>query len=227
MDADAVLADLRSRANEHNRAGMARFGINAEHALGISVTDLRKIAKPLGRDHRLAAALWRSGIHEARILAALVDEPDRVTEAQAERWVRDFDSWDLCDQVCANLFDRTSFAFAKAKEWARRDPEFERRAGFALMAALAWHDRTATDESFLPFFPLIVEAANDDRNFVRKSVNWALRQIGKRSALLHAPALGTARQLCASDDRTARWIGRDALRELEGPKVLGRLGLAD
>lgn len=211
--------------SERNRAGMARFGINTDDALGISVTDLRKVARSLGHDHRLAAGLWRSGIHEARILAALVDEPDKVTEAQADRWVRAFDSWDLCDQVCANLFDRTPFAFAKAKEWARREPEFQRRAGFALMAALAWHDKSASDEAFLPFFPLIAEASTDARNFVRKAVNWALRQMGKRSSLLHAPALGTARELAASSDRTARWIGRDALRELESPKVLERLGL--
>ena len=220
-----MLARLRAMGSERNREGMARFGIRTDTALGISVTDLRKLAKELGRDHRLAAGLWRSGLHEARILAAFVDESDRVTEAQAERWVRAFDSWDLCDQVCANLFDRTPFAYAKAKEWARREPEFQRRAGFALMAALAWHDREASDDGFLPFFPLIEAAAIDERNFVRKGVNWALRQMGKRSALLHAAALGTARTLADSDDRTSRWIGRDALRELESPKVLERLAL--
>jgi len=211
--------------SEHDRQGMARFGINVDNAFGVSVTDLRKVAREIGRDHRLAGQLWRSEVHEARILASMVEEPDRVTESQAERWLRGFDSWDLCDQVCMNLFDRLPFAFPKAKEWARREPEFQRRAGFALMASLASHAKSEPEESFLPFFPLIEEASTDDRNLVRKAVNWALRGMGKRSGLLHAAALGTARTLEGSEDRTARWIGRDAIRELESPKVLARLGL--
>lgn len=194
---------------------MRRFGINVDRALGVSVTDLRRIARGLGKDHALARGLWASGIHEARILAALVEEPDRVTEAQAERWVRSFDSWDLCDQVCGNLFDRTPFAFEKAAAWAGREREFEKRAGFALMAMLAVHRRDAPDDAFLPFLKLIEREAHDGRNFVKKAVNWALRQIGKRSPRLREAALLTAGRIRDQGTPSARWIASDALRELQ------------
>lgn len=223
MDPDDVLARLRSMGSSRNREGMARFGINVESAVGVSVADLRKVARELGRDHRLAAGLWKSGIHEACILAALIDEPDKVTPTQMERWVRAFDSWDLCDLVCANLFDRTPFAYGKAVEWAGRDEEFVKRAGFALMAALAWHDKEADDEALAAFLPTIEREADDDRNFVKKAVNWALRQIGKRSRRLNEAAVASAERIASRDSRAARWIARDALRELRSEAVQSRL----
>ena len=223
MDADEVLTQLRSVGNPRNREGMARYGINVESALGVSVTELRKLARRLGRDHRLASGLWKTGVHEARILAALVDEPEKVTPAQMERWARGFDSWDLCDQVCSNLFDRTPFAYEKATEWAGRDEEFVKRAGFALMAALAVHDKEADDEDLAAFLPIIEREADDERNFVKKAVDWALRQIGKRSRALNLAAIASAESIATMDSRAARWIARDALRELRSEAVQSRL----
>jgi 3-methyladenine DNA glycosylase AlkD len=202
---------------------MARFGINPDRALGVRVPDLRRLAREMGTDHGLALALWRTGIHEARILGSMVDDPARVTERQMERWVRDFDSWDLCDQVCGNLFDRTRFARRKAREWTVRDEEFVKRAAFALVAWMAVHDRDADDRFFVGFLPLIERHATDGRNFVKKSVNWALRQVGKRNRSLNRAAVQVARRLSRSEDRTARWVGTDALRELTGPAVWERL----
>jgi 3-methyladenine DNA glycosylase AlkD len=233
VSAYEIVERLRLLASEENRAGMARFGINTDRALGISVTTLRKeargVLRPIKDDaqsrHTLAAGLWDSEIHEARILAALVDDPTLVTEEQMESWVVGFDSWDLCDQVCSNLFDRTELSWAKAAEWATRGAEFEKRAGFALMAALAWHRKDAPSERFRPFLALIEAEATDDRNFVRKAVNWALRQIGKRDAELNAEAVAVADRLRQSETRSARWIGSDAYRELTGDAVRGRLGL--
>jgi 3-methyladenine DNA glycosylase AlkD len=187
------------------------------------VTELRRLARGLGRDHDLAADLWASGIHEARILASIVDDPSAVTERQMESWVREFGSWDLCDQVCMNLFDRTPFAFDKALEWSAREPEFEKRAGFALMASAAVHRRDRPDRDFHAFLPRIRAEATDERNHVRKALSWALRQIGKRSAGLHARAIRTAQQIEAIDSPSARWIARDVLRELESPAVRQRL----
>lgn len=212
---DDVLAQLRAMANEDDRLGMARFGIQVDNALGIRVTALRKLAKPLGKDHALAAALWRSGIHEARILASIVDEPAKVTDAQMERWVKGFDSWDLCDQVCMNLFDKTGDAFDKAFGWSEREPEFTKRAAFALMACLAWHRKELPDDDFRPFFPVIEREAWDERTYVKKSVNWALRQIGKRSGGLRSDALECAARIAEQETTSARWIARDAIRELE------------
>lgn len=214
MTYDEVMAQLKALANPQNTEGMARFGINTATAYGISVTTLRKFAKPLGKDHRLAQRLWKSGVHEARILASIIADPALVSEKQMEAWVRDFDSWDVCDQCCGNLFDKTPWAFQKAAEWSRRDEEFVRRAGFALMAALAWHDKAAKDEAFVAFMPLIKAMATDERNFVRKAVNWALRQIGKRNARLNKVAIQTARAIERMDSKAARWIAKDALREL-------------
>jgi 3-methyladenine DNA glycosylase AlkD len=222
--AAALVEELRSLGRPENVAGMARYGINPEGTLGVSMPQLRAMAKREGRDHALAEALWATGLHEPRILAALVDEPAEVTAEQMERWVRDFDSWDVCDQVCANLFDRTPFAYEKAAQWARREPTFERRAGFALMAALAWHDKRAADDRFLPFLPLIAEAADDERNFVKKAVNWALRQIGKRDVALNDDCVTLAEELSARESRAARWVGRDAVLELTSEKVRERLG---
>lgn len=203
---------------------MARFGINPDRALGVRIPELRRLAREIGTDHRLALALWRSEIHEARILASMIEDPARVTERQVESWVADFDSWDLCDQCCGNLFDHLPFAYDKAMEWSGRDEEFVKRAAFAVMAWAAVHDKAADDRVFLDFLPVIEREAADDRNFVKKAVNWSLRQVGKRNRRLHRAALASARRLARrSDSRAARWIGTDALRELKSEGVLSRL----
>jgi 3-methyladenine DNA glycosylase AlkD len=214
VTAAAILRELRSHANPHNVAGMARFGINPHRTLGVSIPTLRRIARRTGPNRLLALQLWQSGIHEARILAGMIDEPARVTSRQMDAWARDFDSWDVCDQCCSNLFDKTPFAYRKAVAWSRRREEFVKRAGFVLMAALAVHDKLADDDAFLKFLPLIEREAADDRNFVKKAVNWALRQIGKRNARLRRHAIATARRIHRQDSRPARWIAGDALREL-------------
>lgn len=226
MDAAAVLARLRPMANPRNVQGMARFGINTSNTLGISLWDLRKVAKSLGTDHELATQLWNSGVHEARMLAAFVDDPRRVTVGQMDSWVLDFNSWDVCDTATTDLFHRTPFAHAKAIEWSRAPEEFVKRAGFAMMAGIAWHDKAAKDADFLPFLDAIERDASDDRNFVRKAVNWALRNIGKRNLSLNRKAIATARRIQKIDSRAARWISLDALRELTGAAVQRRLGKA-
>jgi 3-methyladenine DNA glycosylase AlkD len=213
--AGAILAELHSLARPDQLEGMARYGMSQEGRLGISIPPLRRIAKQAGKDHRLALDLWKSGIAEARIIASLVDEPERVTVAQMDRWVRALNSWDVCDQVCGNLFDKTPHAWTKARQWAKREEEYVKRAGFALMAYLAWHDKAASEAAFLRFFPSIRRGATDDRNFVRKAVSWALRNIGKRSPRLRSAALREARALRSLDSKAARWVGADAERELE------------
>lgn len=210
-----VLAMLRARAQPGAVEGMARFGMTPDGRLGVSVTDMRRIAKPLGRDHDLALALWETGIPEARILASMVDDPAQLTEAQMERWVADFNSWDVCDQVCMNLFDKSPLAWWKASEWAQREEEFVRRAAYALIACLAWHDKAAPDEAFIHFFPVIKTGATDRRNYVKKAVSWALRQVGKRNANLRHAALEAARDIGQMDAKPARWIASDVVRELE------------
>jgi 3-methyladenine DNA glycosylase AlkD len=235
-DPTAILADLAARGSEANRAGMARYGIKVDDAYGVSVTELRRFAKQIGRDHDLALALWRTGNHEARLLAAFVDEPARVDAGQMERWAADFDSWDVCDEVTTDLFDQTPLGWTKAAEWATRPEEFVKRAGFALMAGLAVHDKSAGDEAFLGLLAAIESGAFDERNFVRKAVNWALRNIGKRNRALHEACLACALRIRAAADeragaprggdaatRAARWVASDALRELRSPKVLARL----
>ena len=214
-----VIEKLRAMSNPEAVAGMARFGINPERALGISIPDLRRMAKETGKDHLLARRLWDSEIHEARILAGMIDDPEGVSEEQMDRWAKDFDSWDLCDQCCSNLFDKTPFARQKAVEWAERREEFVKRAGFVLMACLAVHDKKAEDKTFLKFLPIIKRESRDERNFVRKAVNWALRQIGKRSLFLNEAAVRTARAIGETDSKPAKWIASDALRELTGEKV--------
>jgi len=217
-----VIRRMNQMGDRSRLVGMERYGINTRKALGISVTELRGLARELGRNHDLAVSLWESEIHEARILASMVDDPAQVTEAQMEAWVYDLDSWDLCDQVCGNLFDRTRFAFRKAVQWSAREDEFVKRAGFALMAWAAVHRKDAPDEQFETFLPIIRAEATDDRNYVRKAVSWALRQIGKRSRELNLRAIETARQIQKIDARAARWIAGDALRELESPAVQER-----
>jgi 3-methyladenine DNA glycosylase AlkD len=215
MDYDELIARLKAMENPVNVAGMARFGINSKNTLGISVVTLRKIAREAGKDHALALKLWSSGIHEARILACFIADPKKVTPAMMNRWVKNFDSWDVCDQCCMNLFDKTPYAYEKVKEWSIRKEEFVRRAAFALMAGLAVHDKEASNRDFQRFFPLIKASATDSRNYVKKAVNWALRQIGKRNSFLHGEALRTANEVAKMDSSSARWIAADAIRELK------------
>lgn len=225
-DVEGVLASLRKLATKKTLAGMARYAIPADKALGVTVADLRQLAKKLGQNHALAAELWGTDIYEARMLAAFVDDPQQVTPAQMESWCRDFDSWAICDTVCFALFDRTSHAWKKIAPWARKREEFSKRAAFALLWGLSVHDKAAEDERFLSGLALIERAATDERNFVKKAVNMALRAIGKRNATLHAAALAVAERLADSEDATARWVGKDALRELAGSSVAKRLAKA-
>jgi 3-methyladenine DNA glycosylase AlkD len=221
-----VLEKLGASARPDQVEGMARYGMSAEGRLGISVAELRKIARDVGRDHEIALELWKTRIPEAQIVAAIVAEPDKLTEAQMEEWVADLNSWDVCDQVCMNLFEKTPLAWKKITDWSERDEEFVKRAGFALLACLAWHDKKATDEQFIALLPLLKRGATDERNYVKKAVNWALRNIGKRNQDLHQAALQAAREIQQIDSRAARWIASDALRELEKETILRRLALA-
>ncbi len=218
-----LIKKLKSLSNPEAVAGMARFGINPKNTYGVSIPALRKMAKEIGKNHLLAQKLWNSGIHEARILAGMIDSPDEVTEKQMERWARDFDSWDVCDQVCSNLFDRTEFAHKKAMDWSRRGEEFVKRAGFVLMATLAVHDKEARDKDFLKFLPIIKREARDKRNFVKKAVNWAIRQIGKRNLPLNQIAIKTAKEIQGIESKAAKWIASDAIRELTCDAVQKRL----
>ena len=218
-----VLERLREKARADQLDGMARYGMVTENRLGVSVPDMRRLAKELGKDHGLALQLWKTGVQEARILAALIDESHAVTEEQMEEWVKDFNSWDVCDQVCMNLFDKTPHAWKKVRDWSVREEEFVRRAAFSLIACLAWHDKKADDKMFVNLLPVIQDAATDERNYVKKAVNWALRHIGKRNLSLNREALQTARLIQKIDSRAARWIASDAIRELEGEAVQRRL----
>ncbi|MFA5148651.1 MAG: DNA alkylation repair protein [Candidatus Omnitrophota bacterium] len=210
-----ILEKLKSLSNPGNVKGMARFGINPRNALGVPIPVLRKIAKETGKDHAVAQILWSSGIHEARILAGMVDDPSVVTTKQMDLWAGGFDSWDTCDQVCSNLFSYTAAAHKKTFEWSRRKEEYVKRAGFALMACLAVHDKKSKDAVFIRYFPVIKRECKDGRNYVRKAVNWALRQIGKRNARLKKAALKVAKEIYNIDSKAARWIAADAIRELE------------
>ena len=223
MQYNEIIQKIKSLANPKNVEGMARFGINPANTYGVSIPVLRKMAKEIGKDHELAMELWASGIHEARLLACFIDRPDMVTEEQMEGWVKDFDSWDVCDQCCSNLFDRTPVAYQKVVAWCEREEEFVRRAGFVLMACLAVHDKKADDRAFIKFLPLLKKYATDERNFVKKAVNWALRQIGKRNLNLNEMAVKTAGEIKQIDSKSARWIASDAIRELTGEKVQGKL----
>jgi len=219
-----IIKKLEEHSNPKNVEGMARFGINPDNTYGVPVPILRKIAKESGKNHDLAIRLWESGIHEARILAGMIDDPKSVTESQIEKWVSEFDSWDVCDQTCMNLIDKMPIAYEKAIEWSKREKEFEKRAGFALMAVLAVHDKKASDSKFEAFFPEIVRGSTDERNFVKKAVNWALRQIGKRNLTLNQKALKVAEEILKTDSKAARWIASDAIRELESERIQKRIG---
>ena len=222
-DVEAIVAEIQALGSERDRAGMARFGINTDRALGVSMAALAPFAKRHKRDHALAVALWKTRWHEARLLAVLVDDPKAVTPKQMDLWAADFDSWDLCDQACMKLFARTPFVEEKVHAWAEDEREFVRRAAFALIAGYTVHAGKVPEEAFHPFLAVIEKHATDPRNYVGKAVNWALRQIGKRSLALHGPALALAERLAASQDRTARWIGRDAVKELSDPARIARL----
>ena len=201
-----VINKLKSLARPDQLEGMARFGIAVENRLGVSVPDMRKVAKEVGKDHQLALDLWKTGIAEARMLASMIDEPDKVTEQQMEDWVKGFNSWDVCDQVCDNLFQKTPLVWKKIIDWSEREEEFVKRAAFTLIACLAWHDKKAQDDKFLALFPLIIKAATDERNFVKKAVNWALRNIGKRNLNLNKAAINTAKEIKKLDSKAARWV---------------------
>ncbi|MEM3737023.1 MAG: DNA alkylation repair protein [Candidatus Bathyarchaeia archaeon] len=223
MQYEDILRKLRELSNPKAVEGMARFGINPENTYGVSIPNLRRIAKEIEKDHSLAQQLWFSGVHEARILASMIDDPIQVTEKQMDLWIKDFNSWDVCDQCCMNLFSKTSMAWEKAIEWTKREKEFEKRAGFVLIACLAWYDKESPDEKFLVFLPVIKQGANDDRNYVKKAVNWALRNIGKRNPDLNKKAIETAKEIQKMDSRSAQWIASDAIRELTSEAVQKRL----
>jgi len=214
-----ILKRLRAAGSAANVAGMARYGIRPAKAYGVATPTIRSIARELGRNPKLASALWSTNVLEARMLATLIADPAEIPEEEVERWVREFDCWSVCDSACIGLLWKTPFAWRKVREWSRREPEYERRAAFALLAALAVHDKKATDMQFLSALRLIRKAAGDDRNFVKKAVNWALRQIGKRNAALREAAIEVAEALIATESRAARWIGHDALRELRRKAV--------
>jgi 3-methyladenine DNA glycosylase AlkD len=220
---DEVLAKLKARAKPDQLEGMARYGMAIERRLGVSIPALRKLAKTLGKNHSLALDLWRTDIAETKILAAMVDEVEKVDERQMEDWVKGFDSWDVCDQVCMNLFEKTPLAWKKILDWSEREEEFVKRAAFALIACLAWHDKTAEDEKFIRLFPVIKRGATDERNYVKKAVNWALRNIGKRNLNLNKAATKLAKQIQQMDSKAAQWIAADAIRELESAAVQRRL----
>lgn len=211
---DAALAWLKRRGSKRNRDGMARYGIVAPKAFGVSVSMIQQLGRQLGRDHELALALWETGWYEARMLCAFVDDPARVTLPQMDRWARDFDNWAVCDHQCFHLFDRTPHAWRKIEQWSTRREEFVKRAAFALLASVALHDKTTGDEPFLRSLALIERGASDDRNFVKKGVSWALRGVGRRGPRVKAAAIETARRLCDAPDAAAKWVGRDALRQL-------------
>ncbi|HEY2712705.1 MAG TPA: DNA alkylation repair protein [Chthoniobacterales bacterium] len=222
-DVDPIVAALKKRGSKRNREGMARYAIVAENVFGVSVADVRVIAKRIGRNHPLAIALWKTNIHEARTLIAFISDPARVTPALMDRWARDFDNWAICDALCFHLFDKTPHAWAKVEQWSKHRREFVKRAALALLASLALHDKNAPDKLFRKSLRLIEQAATDNRNFVKKGVSWALRGIGKRNRALNAAAVEVARRLSQSDQPAARWVGKDALKELTSPAVQRRL----
>jgi 3-methyladenine DNA glycosylase AlkD len=219
---DAIAA-LKAKGSKKGRDSMARYAIPSDKAFGVGMKDIQALAKKLGKNHALAGALWDSGWYEARLLAAYVDEPAKVTAAQMDRWCRDFDSWAVVDTVCFVLFDKTPHAWKKVGQWAKRSGEFQKRAAFALLASLVLHDRKAGEAPFLEGLALIEAGAADERNFVKKGVNWALRCIGKESAVLNKAAVAVAKRLAASSEAAPRWVGKDALRELSSPTTLRRI----
>ena len=222
-DVQSALAWLKRHSTRATLEGMARYAIPSDKALGVAMKDIKTLGRKLGRNHELAAALWETGVYEARMAASFVDDPAQVTPAQMDRWCKDFDNWAFCDALSFNLFDRTPHAWTKVRQWSRRRNEFEKRTAFALLWSLTVHDKRAGDEPFLHGLAIIEREADDERHFVKKAVNMALRAIGKRNPALHAAAVAVAGRLAASSDPTSRWTGRDALRELRSAPVRARL----
>jgi 3-methyladenine DNA glycosylase AlkD len=218
-----IMKELKSKARPENIEGMSRFGIMGDGRLGLSMPELRKMGKSIGEDHNLALKLWTTKIPDAMILAALVGDPARVTEKQADSWVKDICSWDVCDQLCMNLFERIPFAEKKIFEWSKRDEEYVKRVPYAMIACIAWHDKNASDDYLMDFFPVIKDGATDNRNYVKKAVSWALRHIGKKNLNLNKKALELAREIKNIDSKAARWIASDVIRELESEAVQKRL----
>jgi 3-methyladenine DNA glycosylase AlkD len=218
-----VLDKLQGKAQPERLTGMAKYGMTVEQRLGVSVPDMRKLAKEIGRDHKLALDLWRTGIAEARIVAAMVGDPAKLTEDQMEDWVKDINSWDVCDQVCMNLFEKNQLAWRKIADWSEREEEFVKRTAFSLIACLAWHDKKASDGKFIELLPVIIRGATDERNFVKKAVNWALRNIGKRNLNLNRAAIDAAKEIKQLDSKAARWVAFDTLRELGSDAIQSRL----
>jgi len=224
VSVEEVIKKLKAKARPDQVEGMARYGMAAEQRLGVSVPDMRKIAREVGKDHELALGLWATGIPEARIVAAIVDRPEELTEEQMEEWVAGMNSWDVCDQVCMNLFKKSPLAWKKIVDWTEREEEFVRRAAYALIACLAWHDKGAADEEFIRLFPVIKRGATDERNYVKKAVSWALRNIGKRNRDLNRAVLELAEEIGRMDSKAARWIASDVIKELKSEAVQRRLG---
>jgi len=218
-----VLDRLQSKARPEQLRGMAKYGMSVEKRLGVSIPDMRRLAKEIGRDHKLALDLWKTGTAEARIVAGMVADPAKLTEEQMEEWVKGINSWDVCDQVCMNLFEKNPLAWKKIVDWSEREEEFVKRAAFSLVACLAWHDKKASDDEFIGLLPVIRRAATDERNFVKKAVNWALRNVGKRNRNLNRAAINTAREIQRLDSKAARWIAADAIRELESDAIQSKL----
>ncbi len=219
-----IVKKLKSWSNPQNIVGMARFGINSNNTLGINIPKLRSLAKQIGKDHKLAQKLWDSKMHEAKILASMIDDYKLVDGRQMDKWIKNFDSWDVCDETCMNLFVFADPAYKKCFIWSKRSKEFEKRAGFALMAIFAFKNKNLTDRYFIKFLPVIKREAKDGRNFVRKAVNWSLRQIGKRNLKLNKTALKTVKEISKiKNSKSAHWIAQDAIRELNSPAVLKRL----
>jgi 3-methyladenine DNA glycosylase AlkD len=223
MKFEKIIGELESLSSPEDLEGRARFGIQSQKAYGVRMPELRRMARESGKNHELAEKLWQYGYSETRIMASMIDDPQQVTEDQMERWAQDFDSWDVCDQCCMNLFRKTPFAYEKISEWSTREEEFVKRAAFTLIATLAVHDKKAEDEKFIALFPLIIRESTDTRNYVKKAVNWALRQIGKRNLDLNKEAIAVADEISKIDSKIARWIASDALRELKSTKVQDRM----
>jgi 3-methyladenine DNA glycosylase AlkD len=220
---EEVLEKLKARAKHENVEGMAKFGMSVVERLGVSVPDMRKLAKEIGKDHPLALELWKTGIPEARIVAGMIGDPEKLTEKQMESWVKGFDSWDVCDQVCMNLFEKSPLVMKKIHDWSEREEEFVKRTAYALIACVAWHDKGAQDEKFIELFPVIKRGSTDERNFVKKAVNWALRNIGKRNPNLNRAAIKAAKEIKEINAKPTLWIASNAIRELESEAVQKRL----
>ncbi len=223
MHYEEIMSRLKELSDPKAVEEMARYGINPEKNFGVSVTTLRKIANEIGKDHKLAQQLWSTGIRDARMVAACIEDPEKVTEEQMESWVKEFNSWDICDHCCGHLFDKTTYAYKKAVEWSGREEEFVKRAGFVLMAWLAVHDKKSEDKDFLPFLSVIKRESADPRKYVKKAVNWALRNIGKRNTSLNKAAIEKAKEIQKMKSKSAEWVASDAIRELTSEAIQERL----